>query len=181
MGFFELYEQVKGNITYWARNIMVNTNHGIDVDDAFQELLISMFNEWSSKEKVTKYYIQKRLYYENIRILRNYYLSNEAKLNPIYIETLRKRNEDSDDFDYDVGANDEIEKLLDKLETETVFNELMYKLENDGSQSKKVLGLLMTGMSLRDIAVELNMKKSNVFKIKEQRIKKTLESIVNKL
>lgn len=180
MDFFKLYDQVKKNVEYWSRNIMINTNHGIDKDDAFQELIIIIFNEWSKKEKVTKYYIQRRLYYANLRILRNFYLNNETKLNPIYIETLKTQSDDGEEYDYEIFNEDEIEQLLDKLELDGIFEELIYKLGSEGLRAKAILEMLIAGMSLNEIARELKMKKSNVYRIKEQKIKKTLKILMNK-
>ncbi len=180
MEFFQIYEMVKKNISYWANSIQINTNFGVDRDDAYQELLIAVFKMWSKKEKLTKFFVQKRLYYANIRILRKYYISNQANLNLLYIEVLQTEEDNTCQYEllddkYDDNA------VLNKIETNNILDKLVYKLGGEGSRANKIAKLIMQSMSVRDIAGELGMKRSNVSKIKQEKIKKTLQSIMNKL
>ncbi len=177
MEFFKLYEMVKGNILYWSTSIQINTNFGVDRDDAYQELLIAVFNWWSTKKNLTKYYVQKRLYYTNIKMLKKYYVSNHARLNPLYIEVI---NEDEDHYElFDEIHSDVV--VLNKIEMDDILEKLVYKLGGEGKRASVILKMIMQGMSIRNIAEELKMTKSNVSKIKQEKIKATLQEIINKL
>ena len=177
MEFFKLYEMVKGNILYWSTSIQINTNFGVDRDDAYQELLIAVFNWWSTKKNLTKYYVQKRLYYTNIKMLKKYYVSNYARLNPIYIEVMRE-DKSNDRYDLFDETHSDV-AVLNKIEMNDILEKLVYKLGGEGKRASIILKMIMQGMSIRDIAEELKMTKSNVNRIKQEKIKVTLQKIIN--
>ena len=180
MEFFKIYEMVKKNISYWANSIQINTNFGVDRDDAYQELLIAVFKMWSKKEKLTKFFVQKRLYYANIKILRKYYISNQANLNPLYIEVLQVEEGSTCHYELFDDKHDD-NTVLNKIEINNILEKSVYKLGGEGSRANIILKMIMYGMSIRDIATELGMKRSNVSKIKQEKIKKTLQLIIDKL
>jgi len=191
MSFFELIEQVRSNIEYWRGYIFRRTYGKMLKDDAAQELLIVVFRDWSKRKKVTKYYIQKRLQYATIRILRDYNNNNETNLNPLYIEELRKKAKgtNEEEFNFEVFIEEDqgiiqnqIEEMIDRMNREDVLNELMYKLSMEKPIVRKVFELLyVKNNSMRQAVKELHMKKSNVFKIKKNKLEKIVNSLAKKL
>jgi len=176
MEFHELYEAVKKNIKYHAREVMITTNYYIHEDDAFQEMLIMIFDIWRKKEKVTKYFIQWRLKWLKIRIIRSYHTSNDGHLNPLYHEDIIKEGW----YEKVLGTEKQLDHVIGKIEADTIYKELVYSLSEDKPCVKDILDLLIDGNSIRDIAKILEMTRSNVHKIKKFKIKKALAVIIEK-
>jgi len=185
MSFFELIEQVRSNIEYWSGYIFRRTHGKMAKDDASQELLIIVFQDWSKKRKVTKYYIQKRLQYATIRILRDYNNDNETNLNPLYIEDLRKRIkvvDEEEEIDFEVFVDDQIERMVDQMDKEDILSELMYRISMEKPKVRKVFELLyIRNNSIGEVVKKLHIKKSNVFKIKRYKLEEIVNSFAKKL
>ena len=166
------------NVLYWSSYVARRIS--LEKEDVFQELLVAIWEEFNRK-KVNKYYIKKRLYYAVLTILRRYFKSDEKKLNKLYI----------DNFDFNVEINDEMFEydyfeIVD--EYSTIKNDINY-IRNcieivknsfeDFSRERIILDMMCDQHSYSKISKRLEISKSRVRQLKDEKIKPCFDKLLN--
>jgi len=161
--FNEVVREVGDNLEYWSE--YVSRRCELEKDDVFQELLIAIWNDYCKRNKITKYFMQKRIQFAAYRTLLNYFSSNEANLSKVRID---------ESFDFE---DVKLSLRIKRLEESEIILELKFKLSEKSRITQMVFEYLLSGMSTRKIARELKTSHSNVYK-KKKEIKSILEGII---
>ncbi len=171
--FKELMTAVTKNVDYWAWYVSSKTS--LEKEDIYQELLLIIWKEYCSRiekgKPTTKYFMQKRLYYASIRMMRNFYHSMASitsqlpSLNYTHYET-------KDDIMDERIENSKIKEWLS-----SVFDDLSNTMLKD-SRVKMIFSMLRQGYKNFEIAKALDMKENTLSLIITRNIKKPLKEIV---
>lgn len=137
-----------------------------DRDDLYQEILLHLwvdFKDGKLDSKTDSYILQGCYFY-----IKNYVRVNRMKINTVSIEEMKGKDEWSISEKREEIVN--FEFLIEQIESSDIFNE----------REKKVLHMLLEGLTVREIGNELGVSHVMVLKIKrkiEMKIKKYFQDI----
>jgi len=154
MNWEELYFQIAPNIDFWANYISTRT--ALEKEDCSQQLLLLIWDRYCKKERdVSKPFAQYCLKYASARIFHNYFVNNETMLNALSIEAVEETEVLHKDVEFYL-CSDYIRKgFVDVIEEE--YKELVKK-----TYYLNVLGLVLEGKNVTEIAFETDNTKNQV-------------------
>ena len=172
MNFNELMKGITKNVDYWAWKISSETS--IEKEDAYQDLLIIVWKEYCSrvsKGKITtRYFMQKRLNYAYMRILRSFYHS-VASITSLFDEDYRE-------------VEDIIDERFEKGRIKEWFNLVSdyVLLDNEAVEErvKLIFSMLKQGYKNSEIAKSLGIKQNTLSLLITRKIKKPLKEELEK-
>ena len=172
MNFNELMKGITKNVDYWAWKVSSKTK--IEKEDAYQDLLIIVWKEYCSRvskgKTITKYFMQKRLYYAYIRMVRNFYHS-VASITSLFNEDYRE-------------VEDIIDERFEKGRIKEWFNLVSdyVLLDNESVEErvKLIFSILKEGYKNSEIAKSLGIKQNTLSLLITRKIKKPLKEELEK-
>jgi len=162
MGFESVREQLANDIEYWSGYI--SRKSGLEKDDASQELLIIVWELYCKKKEVNKYFLQQRLKWESLKMLKNFYI----KENTAYIEDL---------FPIFIIPDPEAEKRAERFFEKEIFAQLVRNLKEKDSLAYKIINALLEQKSRKEICSEFGICRGYLSQIIATRIRPGLRKI----
>ena len=161
--FEELMGKITKNVEYWSWWVSSRTR--IEKEDAYQELLLIVWKEYcsrvSSGRPITKYFMQKRLHYASIRVVRNFYHSMAS----LTFAQLGENIEVVDERVEDNRRKEWINFIFDNLLKEKITDKRV----------KIIFCMLRQGYRNCEIAEIMNIKQNTLSIIITRKIKKAIE------
>lgn len=162
MSFEQTREQLANDIEYWSR--YVSRKSDLEKEDISQELLIIVWKIYCKKKEINKYFIQQRLKWESLKMLKNFYKKNNA----INTENLSE---------FFIIPDEREEKRMEGFFGREIFAQLAKTLQETDKLAYKIVNALIDQKDRKEICDEIGICQGYLSHLISKEIKPTLKEI----